>query len=71
MFKVFNDNHTKCFSFQTFVDGPAIAKTGKGKDSCTMNLKDIVSHHKNDIRMIYGSKDENDKFTFENILTIH
>ena len=71
MFKVFNDNHTKCFSFQTFVDGPVIAKTGKGKDSCTMNLKDIVSHHKNDIRMIYGSKDENNKFTFENILTIH
>ena len=71
MIKVFNDDHTKCFSFQTFIDGPAIVKTGTGKDSCTMNLKDIVSHHKNDMRMIYGSKDENDKFTFENILTIH
>jgi len=59
MFKVFNSNFTKCFSFATLIDGPTLVKTGgKGKDSCTLNLKSILSHHKNDIEVVYGAINE-------------
>jgi len=59
MFKVFNSDFTKCFSFATLINGPNLVKTGgNGKDSCTLNLKSILSYHKNDIEAVYGAMNE-------------
>lgn len=63
---VFNKDHSKVFMFLTTINGPLVVKSGN-KDNTTMDLKTILKYHKEDIRPIYGSLDNNNEIIMENI----
>jgi len=62
---VFNEDHSKVFLFMTTINGPEDVKSGS-KDKTTMDLKTILKNHKNDVRPILGSID-NDNIVFKNL----
>jgi len=51
--------------FMTTINGPEDVKSGS-KDKTTMDLKTILKNHKNDVRPILGSID-NDNIVFKNL----
>ena len=63
---MFNKDHSKAFMFLTDINGPLIVKTGT-KDKTTMDFKTILKYHKDDIRPIYGSLDNNNEIIMEDI----
>jgi len=62
---VFSEDHSKIFLFMTTINGPVDVKSGS-KDKTTMDLKTILQNHKNDIRFILGSIDNNN-IVFKNL----
>jgi hypothetical protein len=62
---VFNEDHSKIFLCMTTIDGPVDVKSGS-KDKTTMDLKTILQNHKNNIRFILGSIDNNN-IVFKNL----
>ena len=63
---MFNKDHSKAFMFLTDINGPLVVKTGT-KDKTTMDFKTILKYHKDDIRPIYGSLDNNNEIIMEDI----
>jgi hypothetical protein len=63
---MFNKDHSKAFMFLTDINGPLVVKTGT-KDKTTMDFKTILQYHKDDIRPIYGSLDNNNEIIMEDI----
>jgi hypothetical protein len=51
--------------FLTTINGPLVAKSSK--DGAIMDLKTIFKYHKNDIKPIYGSLDNNNEINYEKI----
>jgi len=66
LLSIFNKDHSKAFMFLTDINGPLIVKTGT-KDKTTMDFKTILKYHKDDIRPIYGSLDNNNEIIMEDI----
>jgi len=62
---VFNKDHSEVFMFLTTINGPLVAKSSK--DGAIMDLKTIFKYHKNDIKPIYGSLDNNNEINYEKI----
>ena len=66
LLSIFNKDHSKAFMFLTDINGPLVVKTGT-KDKTTMDFKTILKYHKDDIRPIYGSLDNNNEIIMEDI----
>ena len=63
---IFNKDHSKAFMFLTDVNGPLVVKSGT-KDGKVMDFKTILKYHKKDIRPIYGTIDNDNNITMEQI----
>ena len=53
-------------SFLTTINGPLVVKPST-KQNTTMDLKTILKYHKDDMRFIYGSVDNDNQLVYEKI----
>jgi hypothetical protein len=63
---VYNENHTEVCMFLTTINGPLVVKPST-KQNTTMDLKTILKYHKDDMRFIYGSVDNDNQLVYEKI----